>query len=248
MTFFLRTLRSVIKYPLIILLLTIGLLIAVVLFPVMSLRFRGGVASFWHRSLLFVLRVRVIPEERVLWRDCRFMVGNHVSWLDIPVLSSMGSVRFLSKSEVRSWPVIGFLSHMTGTVFINRSSRSALRDVNRKIGLIAQSGGAVFVFPEGTTTRGTGTQPFHASVFQAAIDSHVNVNPVLIQYLDPSGAVTQLAAYVDDMSLLTSLDHIICSPGLRVRLVVFDSLEFKNQSRQQLAERSRDLIQLELIQ
>ena len=137
---------------------------------------------------------------------------------------------------------------MTGTVFINRSSRSALRDVNREIGLIAQSGGSVFVFPEGTTTRGTGTQPFHASVFQAAIDSHVNVNPVLIQYLDPSGAVTQLAAYVDDMSLLTSLDHIICSPGLRVRLVVFDSLKFQNQSRQQLAERSRDLIQSELIQ
>ena len=137
---------------------------------------------------------------------------------------------------------------MTGTVFINRSSRSALRDVNQEIGLIAQSGGSVFVFPEGTTTRGTGTQPFHASVFQAAIDSHVNVNPVLIQYLDPSGAVTQLAAYVDDMSLLTSLDHIICSPGLSVRLVVFDSLEFKNQNRQQLAERSRDLIQSELIQ
>ena len=91
-------------------------------------------------------------------------------------------------------------------------------------------------------------QSFHASVFQAAIDSHVNVNPVLIQYLDPSGAVTQLAAYVDDMSLLTSLDHIICSPGLRVRLVVFDSLDFQNQSRQQLAERCRDLIQSELIQ
>jgi len=247
-TFLLRTLRRVIKYPLIILLLTIGLFITVVLFPVMSLRFRGRIASFWHRSLLLILRVRVIPEERVFWRDCRFMVGNHVSWLDIPVLSSMGSVRFLSKSEVRSWPVIGFLSHMTGTVFINRSSRSALRDVNREIGLIAQSGGPVFVFPEGTTTRGTGTQPFHASVFQAAIDSHVNVNPVLIQYLDLSGAATQLAAYVDDMSLLTSLDHIICSPGLRVRLVVFDSLEFKNQSRQQLAERSRDFIQSELIQ
>ena len=248
MTFLLRTLRRVIKYPLIILLLTIGLFITVVLFPVMSLRFRGGVASFWHRSLLFVLCVRVISEERVLWRDCRFMVGNHVSWLDIPVLSSMGSVRFLSKSEVRSWPVIGFLSHMTGTVFINRSSRSALRDVNREIGLIAQSGGSVFVFPEGTTTRGTGTQPFHASVFQAAIDSHVNVNPVLIQYLDLSGAATQLAAYVDEMSLLTSLDRIICSSGLTVRLVVFDSLEFQNQSRQQLAERSRDLIQSELIQ
>ena len=248
MTFLLRTLRRVIKYPLIILLLTIGLFIAVALFPVMSLRFRGGVASFWHRSLLLILRVRVISEERALWRDCRFMVGNHVSWLDIPVLSSMGSVRFLSKSEVRSWPVIGFLSHMTGTVFINRSSRSALRDVNREIGLIAQSGGSVFVFPEGTTTRGTGTQPFHASVFQAAIDSHVNVNPVLIQYLDLSGAATQLAAYVDEMSLLTSLDRIICSSGLRVRLVVFDSLEFQNQSRQQLAERSRDLIQSELIQ
>jgi len=247
-TFLLRTLRRVIKYPLIILLLTIGLFISVALFPVMSLRLRGGVASFWHRSLLFVLCVRVISEERVLWRDCRFMVGNHVSWLDIPVLSSMGSVRFLSKSEVRSWPVIGFLSHMTGTVFINRSSRSALRDVNREIGLIAQSGGSVFVFPEGTTTRGTGTQPFHASVFQAAIDSHVNVNPVLIQYLDLSGAVTQLAAYVDDMNLLTSLDHIICSSGLQVRLVVFDSLGFQNQSRQQLAERSRDLIQSELIQ
>jgi 1-acyl-sn-glycerol-3-phosphate acyltransferase len=246
--FLLRTLRRVIKYPLIILLLTIGLFIAVVLFPVMSLRFRGGVASFWHRSLLLVLRVRVIPEERVLWRDCRFMVGNHVSWLDIPVLSSMGSVRFLSKSEVRSWPVIGFLSHMTGTVFINRSSRSALRNVNREIGLIAQSGGSVFVFPEGTTTRGADTQPFHASVFQAAIDSHVNVNPVLIQYLDLSGAATQLAAYVDDMSLLTSLDHIICSPGLQARLVVFDSLDFQNQGRQQLAERSRDLIQSELIQ
>jgi len=247
-TFLLRTLRRVIKYPLIILLLTIGLFITVVLFPVMSLRFRGRIASFWHRSLLLILRVRVIPEERVFWRDCRFMVGNHVSWLDIPVLSSMGSVRFLSKSEVRSWPVIGFLSHMTGTVFINRSSRSALRGVNREIGLIAQSGGSVFVFPEGTTTRGTGTQPFHASVFQAAIDSHVNVNPVLIQYLDLSGAATQLAAYVDEMSLLTSLDRIICSSGLRVRLVVFDSLKFQNQSRQQLAERSRDLIQSELIQ
>ena len=248
MTVLLRTLRRVVKYPLVILLLAIGLFITLAMFPVMSMRVRGGIASLWHCSLLLVLRVRVIPEERVLWRDCRFLVGNHVSWLDIPVLSSMGAVRFLSKSEVRSWPVIGFLSRMTGTVFIKRSSLSALRDVNREIGLIVQAGGSVFVFPEGTTTRGADTQPFHASVFQAAIDSHVNVNPVLIQYLDLSGAVTQLAAYVDDMNLLTSLDHIICSSGLQVRLVVFDSLGFQNQSRQQLAERSRDLIQSGLTQ
>jgi len=96
------------------------------------------------------------------------IVANHVSWLDISVLGAERPVCFVAKSEVRGWPVIGFLSSLQHTLFIDRSRRSATADVAAQMGARLSAGEAVVLFAEGTTGDGTRILPMRSSLLGAA--------------------------------------------------------------------------------
>ena len=96
------------------------------------------------------------------------IVANHVSWLDISVLGAERPVCFVAKSEVAGWPVIGFLSRLQRTVFIDRSRRAATADVAAQMGARLSAGEAVVLFAEGTTGDGTRILPLRSSLLGAA--------------------------------------------------------------------------------
>lgn len=169
------------------------------------------------------------------------LVANHISWVDILVLHALRHCRFVSKSEVRHWPVMGGLATAAGTLYIERESR---RDAMRVVHHMAESlraGEVVAVFPEGTTSDGTGVLPFHANLLQAAIVVQAPVQPVALSYLDrQTGGLTQAAAYVGDDSLLASLWRLLCAGGVVVRLTLGSPQTAQGRDRRQMA---RDLAQ-----
>jgi lyso-ornithine lipid O-acyltransferase len=137
------------------------------------------------------------------------VLANHVSWLDIPVVGSALDVRFLSKSEVARWPVLGFLARRNHTLFIQRGGHHT-EQLSRQIAQALQQGERVVLFPEGTTTRGGEVRRFHPRLLAAAVDTGIPVQPVALDYgREPDGSAPQ-ASYSGDDVLLPHAWRLLC--------------------------------------
>ncbi len=174
--------------------------------------------------------------------DHALLVCNHVSWLDIPLLGGESSIRFLSKSEVRSWPVVGWLATRTGTLFIERGRRGAANEAANRITASLRRGDVVMVFPEGTTSDGRQVLPFYARLFGSAIEAGARVQPVAIRYLDAAGEVAEHVPYIGEMSLWNNLTGLLPEPHLDIEVHYLPVLEVTEQSRNVLAKLSETQI------
>lgn len=172
----------------------------------------------WSAGLLRVLGLALRVEGRPR-PGATLVIANHVSWLDIAALhASCPQARFVSKSEVRHWPVVGWLVAQAGTLFIERASkRDALRVVHQ-VAEALQAGQCVAVFPEGTTSDGRGLLPFHANLLQPAIATATPVQPAVLRYADLHHAVSPAAEFVGNTTLAQSLWAIATAEGLTVTL------------------------------
>ncbi|MBH2019598.1 MAG: 1-acyl-sn-glycerol-3-phosphate acyltransferase [Burkholderiales bacterium] len=143
------------------------------------------------------------------------LVSNHISWLDIPVMHAARHCRFVSKSDVQDWPLVGTLATAAGTLYIERSSR---RDALRMTHLMRDAllaGEVLAVFPEGTTGDGRVLLPFHANLLQAAISGDAPVQPVGLHFMDQaSGDISHAPSYIGDESLLGSIWRTLCAPPI----------------------------------
>jgi 1-acyl-sn-glycerol-3-phosphate acyltransferase len=145
-------------------------------------------------------------------------VANHVSWLDVYVLNAVAGSRFVAKSEVRAWPIVGSTAARHGTFFlVRRSFRDAAR-VKDAIATALRAGDRVAVFPEGTTTDGHALRCFHAALLQAAIDAGAPIQPIALRYRDHAGRVSTAAPFIDDMTFGRSLARIVTAPMLTAEL------------------------------
>ena len=143
------------------------------------------------------------------------LVSNHISWLDIPVMHAARHCRFVSKSDVKDWPLIGTLATASGTLFIERSSRrDALRMVHlMRDALVANE--VLAVFPEGTTGDGRALLAFHANLLQAAVAADAPVQPVGLRFADKaSGEISYAPSYIGDETLLGSIWRTLCAPAI----------------------------------
>ncbi|MDP4607539.1 MAG: 1-acyl-sn-glycerol-3-phosphate acyltransferase [Burkholderiaceae bacterium] len=165
---------------------------------------RQALVQAWSVQLLQLLGVELRTVGRVTQGG--MVVANHISWLDIVVMNAANPVRFVSKSDVKAWPLVGKLIVGAGTLFIERASRrDAMRVVHQIAGFLSE-GKTVAVFPEGTTGDGKGLLPFHANLFQAAIAADAQVWPVGIRFTNPgTGEISMAPAYIGDDTLVGSI-------------------------------------------
>jgi 1-acyl-sn-glycerol-3-phosphate acyltransferase len=167
------------------------------------------------------------------------LVANHVSWLDILAINAVAPARFVSKADVRAWPLLGWLVACGGTLFIERErKRDALRVVHQ-VAQALEAGDRVAVFPEGTTSDGHGLLPFHANLLQAAIATETPVQPIALRFSDASQPVSAAAAYVGDTSLLQSLWWVVTARGLQAHVQWLPALGSRHLDRRALADRLR---------
>jgi 1-acyl-sn-glycerol-3-phosphate acyltransferase len=194
----------------------------------------------WSRQLLAILGVRVratgTPPAHGL------LVANHISWLDIYAINALAPTIFLSKDEVRHWPVIGWLATRAGTLFLERGSRAAARRAKEHLVSELRARHLVGVFPEGTTGFGDHVMPFHGALFQSAIDAGVTVTPALLRYTDAHDQPTITSAYVGDTSLWECVRSIVTASGLTVNVGFLPAIRSTGVDRRHLARHSHQLI------
>ncbi|KQZ03026.1 lysophospholipid acyltransferase family protein [Streptomyces clavifer] len=149
------------------------------------------------------------------------VVANHVSWLDIPLVATVFPARMLAKSEIRTWPLLGPLAALGGTLFIERDRLRALPGAVRALAGALASGSRVAVFPQGSTWcgRGDGGRFRHAA-FQAAMDAGAAVRPVRIRYRTAEQRPAGAAAFVGEDPLAASLWRVVTAAGLTAEIRV----------------------------
>ena len=187
-------------------------------------------------ALPFRLQVQgELPQQPMLW------VSNHVSWTDIPLLGMLTPLSFLSKAEVRTWPVAGWLAHKAGTLFIRRGSGDSSL-LNQQLGRHLQRGRNLLIFPEGTTTDGLGLRTFHGRLLSGVIEQQRAVQPVAIRYWR-DGAVDLQAAFIGDDDLLSHLRRLLSAPAAEVEIHLLPLLlPLPEENRNQLARRAQHCV------
>jgi len=227
--------------------LLVHLIIGVVLTPLVirrdpatgEWRTNPYVASWWHGRVASILRLEITisgyrPQAPAL------VVCNHISWLDIIVLGHLTPTAFLSKHEVRKWPVIGWLAARSGTLFIRRGGGQASA-ISQAIGDRLAQDGLLTLFPEGTTTDGRDVRPFFSRLFSAAIETGTPIVPTSLRY-HVDGEHDPVAPYIDNQSLGANLLGLLRRAGNQVHVHFADPVHHEGRDRKALAEHTRKII------
>lgn len=210
--------RRPIRISLMVLHLVWGVTVAGLAFPVFKRTRRDRFIMAWSQRLLRLLGVRTQAMPPPNLPGGALLVCNHVSWLDIYLIYAAQRVHFVSKAEVRNWPVAGWLAHKSGTLFIERGRRADTARINIEMRNLMQGGAWVAVFPEGTTGDGRGLRRFMPSLLQPAVQLNCPIVPAALRYRTLGGEYSAAPAYIDDISMWQSLKQIVSEPGLIAEL------------------------------
>lgn len=152
-------------------------------------------------------------------RGAQLIVCNHLGYLDVVALATLGPKAFVSKAEVRRWPGIGHLAARAGTIFLDRERRSAVAEAADQIRQRVDQGVPVVVFPEGTSSDGSTVLPFHPSLFEVAIRESWRIAPAAIAYELPEGGDPATdVAYWGSMTFLPHFLGMLSLPRVVARI------------------------------
>ncbi|WP_338845887.1 lysophospholipid acyltransferase family protein [Massilia sp. W12] len=221
-----------------------GLANCALLFPWISEARRQRRTQAWSRQLLGICKIKLevvdagglAQAEQV--NGGEMLISNHVSWLDIFVINSMSPCHFVAKSDIRDWPLVGWLCEKAGTIFIARGKRRDVRRIFQDMVARIEAGDRVAFFPEGTTSAQGQLLPFHANLFEAAIDARVPLQPLALSYLDAQGAPAPAIEFTGDTSFMDSMWLILANPGITARLQVLPLISTIHANRRDLARTS----------
>jgi len=186
-----------------------------------SLEGRLRLLQHWGRDSLAALDVQVTVEGSPPTHG--LLASNHLSYLDILVYCSVLPCAFVSKAEVRRWPYFGDFAAYSGTIFVPREDRVALREANQRVADYLKADIAVVLFPEGTTTDGSHVLRFHSSMLQPAIDAGIPVTPCAISYEVADGTESEVAWW-GDMKLAPQFLNLTAKKEIRAKVAFGESL------------------------
>ena len=213
-------------------------------FPRLSVEQRAGRVRQWSVQMLDIMGVELVVRGTVPQVDSgALLAANHISWLDILVMNAAQPARFVSKADVKHWPLLGSLITGAGTLYIERESR---RDAMRVVHHVAerlQARDLVAIFPESTTGDGVALLPFHANLFQAAIAAEVPVLPVALSFVHAdTGARHPAPTYIGDTTLIGSIWATVRATRLQAVLVYGQAQRCEGRSRRVWAQDVRSAI------
>jgi len=186
----------------------------------------GVIQQTWARGVLWCLSVRRLRTGPLPAKPF-FVAANHLSYLDILVLGADLGAVFVSKHELRSWPVLGHIAWMTGTIFINRDRR---RDALRVLGEIDRAvanGGGVVLFPEGTSSRGDRIYPLKTALLEWAARRRHPVHPVAVRYqsADPARPASDTVCWWgEEVSFVEHFRGLATLPRIEAQVTYSDQV------------------------
>jgi 1-acyl-sn-glycerol-3-phosphate acyltransferase len=195
-------------------------LILAFVFPRVSPAARRRLVRWWSAKLVRIagLRVEVAGPPPPAPGGPAMLAANHISWIDIFVVMSVRPARFIAKSEIRDWPVAGWIADRAGTIFIRRARRHDTARINDRVHDALAQGDCVGLFPEGTTTDGAELLHFHTSLFEPAIANAATIHPAAIRYEHADGSRCTSVAYVGEMSFMESMAGVLGGRGVTARV------------------------------
>jgi 1-acyl-sn-glycerol-3-phosphate acyltransferase len=182
------------------------------------------------------------------------LLSNHVSWLDIILLSGLTPLSFVAKSEISGWPVFGTLARLQQTVFVSRERRNQTGVVADKIGARLAAGDCLVLFPEGTSHDGNSVLPFKSALLGAAEarradGRHVTVQPVSIAYVGLQGMpmgreIRPFFAWFGDMEMVPHLWEALLAGPLDVVVQFHEPFSLDMMDRKELARRAEEVVRI----
>ena len=209
--------KAIVKLAMALLHILMGFFTILLVFPRLGSEQRQLRTQVWSRGMLRCIGIALIVKGNPALNGPLLLVANHMSWLDITALHAARFCRFVSKADIKKWPFIGMLASGIGTLFIERESRRDAMRVVHHMAASLQAGDVLGVFPEGTTSDGSGLLPFHANLFQAAIAANAPVQPVALKFVDTrTGLQSTAPNYVGDDTLVGSVWRTLTTPDIAV--------------------------------
>ena len=209
--------KAIVKLARALLHILMGFFTILLVFPRLGSEQRQLRTQVWSRGMLRCIGIALIVKGNPALNGPLLLVANHMSWLDITALHAARFCRFVSKADIKKWPFIGMLASGIGTLFIERESRRDAMRVVHHMAASLQAGDVLGVFPEGTTSDGSGLLPFHANLFQAAIAANAPVQPVALKFVNTrTGLQSTAPNYVGDDTLVGSVWRTLTTPDIAV--------------------------------
>ena len=184
-------------------------------FPKLSEAQREMRVQAWSLQFLALWDIHLKVLGQPVLNGPALIVANHISWLDISVIHAARHCRFVAKSDIRRWPLIGTLATGSGSLYIERSSRKDALRMVKDMADAMKEGDVVAVFPEGTTSDGLSLLPFHANLIQSAIAAQAPVQPMSLKFVDArSGEMTLAPCYIGNDTLFGSVWRTLTAPPI----------------------------------
>lgn len=214
------------------------------IFPWIASPKREALVRRWSFQLLALCKVRVkfIDQSGGQIADHALIIANHVSWLDIFVINSWQACHFVAKADIRSWPIAGWLSAQAGTIFLARGKQREVRRIYEGLVHQLEQNKRIAFFPEGTTGAQGGLLPFHANLFEAAIEAKVPVLPFAVRYVDAQGQLHPAADFIGEMTFAESMKAILQAGGLTAELIQLPNIPTDGAHRRDVAQQARAVV------
>jgi 1-acyl-sn-glycerol-3-phosphate acyltransferase len=163
------------------------------------------------------------------------IAANHVSWLDIFVISSVRPTRFIARGDIRRWPIVGWIADRAGTLFIQRDQWRDTARINATVRSVLDAGDCVGLFPEGITTEGDRLLKFHSALFEPAVANGARVQAAAIRYEHADGTLCRDMSFFGERTFMQSLTLIIGQPAVCVRLAFLPPIAAGGSTRRAVA-------------
>ena len=213
--------------------LTIFLIFLKTLLQFVSKRISQKIVQIFHKLLLWLINVNVEVEGKSNPGNVPTLyVSNHLSYLDIPVLGSKLNGRFIAKNEISNWPIMGYLSKIGNTIFINRNLSFLKRNKSIIYDFISK-GNSIILFPEGTTSDGIRVLRFKSSLLTSLEQKNILIQPIVINYESINGMplnrwLKPIIAWYGDMDLKPHLINVLKLFSIKAKITFLPPLNGKN--------------------
>ncbi|HON12117.1 MAG TPA: lysophospholipid acyltransferase family protein [Chitinispirillaceae bacterium] len=238
---------AVIKFFLFALLLLLYVLTSLIILVLIRseekrLRLLSRITSLGSRLGIFILGIKIkknnYPPENT--SPC-LIVANHLSYLDILILASSVPSLFITSVEVQKMFFLGFMSTMAGSLFVERRSKTRLKEEIERLSELLEKGFTITLFPEGTSSNGDSVLPFKGALFSAAGKKGIDIQPVCIKYHSIDGRPVSpdnrdLAFYYGDIVFLPHLLRLFLVKRIDVSVTWLDRVRTDQGSRKDIVD------------
>ena len=203
------------------------------------LRARAAWLTRWSRLASLIMTLRTTAQGSI--PTSGLLVSNHLSYLDIIVLSSIQPCIFVAKRDIAGWPFFGALTTASGTIYVDRERRLASSQIVDAIRDAIASGSLVVLFPEGTSSNGETVLPFKSALLEAVVQLRCEVATVAIDYELDDGSVVEEVCYWRDTPFIAHLLNLWRKREIRASCQ-FSPAKVRSGNRKEIATELREEI------